>query len=259
MSNRRRGSGITSRLMALVALTMSPVFILFLWSSGDQRDIALETATAGILADAHATADGIESVGVELVSQASAATNRGVDLTSRLLAFSRRQPLAPKMLNLNELVLGIEGLLARTLDDAMVLEHELEEPSPVCAADANQLDSALLNLVLNARDAMPGGGRITMSTGTTNGRHSELAPGTYAHLTITDQGTGMSPEVAARAVEPFFTTKERGQGTGLGLSGAFGFAQQSGGTLVIDTTLGTGTSVHIYLPEQAPEDEPAQA
>ena len=245
--------------MALVALTMSPVFILFLWSSGGQRDIALETATAGILADAHATADGIESVGVELVSQASAATNRGVDLTSRLLAFSRRQPLAPKMLNLNELVLGIEGLFARTLGDAMVLEHDLEEPSPVCVADANQLDSALLNLVLTARDAMPGGGRITMSTGTTNGRHSELAPGAYAHLTITDQGTGMSPEVAARAVEPFFTTKERGQGTGLGLSGAFGFAQQSGGTLVIDTTLGTGTSVHIYLPEQAPEDEPAQA
>jgi|GEM_PF-1391314 signal transduction histidine kinase len=170
--------------MALVVLTMSPVFILFLWSSGDQRDIALETTTASILADAHATADRIESVGVELVSQASAATNRGADLTSRLLAFSRRQPLAPKMLNLNELVLGTQGLLARTLGDAMVLEYDLEEPSPVCVADANQLNSALLNLVLNARDAMPGGGRITMST---------------------------------------------------------------------------GTPVHIYLPEQAPEDEPAQA
>jgi len=192
-----------------------------------------------------------------LIVQASLATQRGGDLTSRLLAFSRKQALAPATIDLNSLVLGVSELLTRVLGEAVTVNLDLAPASPICVADANQLESAILNLAINARDAMPHGGEITISTAWAENLPPHLVAGRYARLTLSDQGAGMSPEIAKRAIEPFFTTKERGSGTGLGLSGAFGFAEQSGGTLVIESEVDVGTSMHIYLPA-SPVTTPSQ-
>jgi signal transduction histidine kinase len=186
-----------------------------------------------------------------LVDYALDAARRGADLTNRLLLFSRRQALAPREINLNELCQGMRHLLERTLGERVTVRYECAEDLPMCAADPSQLESVLVNLAINARDAMPDGGSITISTSATDEPPDGLDPGPYVVLSIADDGTGMSDEVMARALEPFFTTKERGRGTGLGLSGAYGFAEQSGGKLTIESAVGRGSTIRVFLPTRA--------
>lgn len=177
---------------------------------------------------------------------------RAGNLTHRLLAFSRRQPLDPKPLDCNALVLSMDELLRRTLGENIGLELALDPDPWPAHCDANQLENALLNLVLNARAAMPDGGTVRVAT--CNVAHQPVASPGRRHevdcvrIDVVDTGCGMPPDVMQRAFEPFFTTKPLGQGTGLGLSMIYGFAQQSGGTCEIDSTVGQGTAVHLYLP-----------
>ena len=186
---------------------------------------------------------------------------RAASLTQRLLAFSRRQSLDAKIVDLNGLVGSLEVLLRRTINEQSVLRFELAADMPSGIVDANQLESALLNLAINARDAMPDGGLLTVATGSvllddqTDAASLGLARGRYVTLTVSDTGVGMSPELLERAFEPFFTTKPMGQGTGLGLSMVYGFAKQSGGQVRIQSRPGAGTSVTLYLP--ATDTEPA--
>jgi PAS domain S-box-containing protein len=188
------------------------------------------------------------------VTSALAAAERGAELTSRLLAFARRQPLAPTSFDLNERVESMHDMLQRTLGETIDLRCHLAPDLKPAHADPSQVESALLNLALNARDAMPDGGRLTVETA--NARLDELsfaageevASGDYVMLAVSDTGTGMSPEVLRRAVEPFFTTKEVGRGSGLGLSMIYGFARQSGGYLKLYSEPGRGTTVRLYLP-----------
>jgi len=182
--------------------------------------------------------------------------NRAAALTHRLLAFARRQPLVPKSVDANQLVVSLEDLLRRTIGETIELEIVTPADLWPTLCDPNQLESALLNLAINARDAMPTGGRLTISTANAridgiNADAPALLPGEYICIEVTDTGTGMSPEVAARAFDPFFTTKPIGQGTGLGLSMIYGFARQSNGHATIDSRIGRGTSVKIYLPRHS--------
>ncbi len=182
--------------------------------------------------------------------------NRATALTQRLLAFSRRQTLDPKPIAVNELVSGMEDLLRQTLGPAIDLETRFQPTIWPVFCDRNQLENALLNLVLNARDSMPGGGRVLIETfgsgrGGPHGAASEAPPGEHVALSVTDAGVGMAPSVAARAFDPFFTTKPLGHGTGLGLSMIYGFVQQSGGRVVLRSTEGQGTAVTIYLPRHS--------
>jgi len=193
------------------------------------------------------------------------AAERGSGLVGQLLAFSRRQALAPETLDFNRLAEGMEDLLHRTLGEAVEIETKLA-PNPWPAmADKGQVESALLNLAINARDAMPNGGKLTIETGNVHldddyaERNAEIAPGDYAMLAVTDTGVGMPPEVLERAFEPFFTTKETGRGTGLGLSMIYGFAKQSGGHLKIYSEVGHGTTVRLYLPRASMTVEAATA
>ncbi len=187
------------------------------------------------------------------IHAAMTSANRAAALTHRLLAFARRQPLVPKVVDVNQLVVSLEDLLRRTIGETIDLEIISSDRLWCTLCDPNQLESALLNLAINARDAMPEGGRLIIATA--NARldnatadTSALSPGDYICIGVTDTGTGMSAEVAARAFDPFFTTKPIGQGTGLGLSMIYGFARQSNGHATIDSRLGRGTSVKLYLP-----------
>jgi CheY-like chemotaxis protein len=169
------------------------------------------------------------------------------------LAFSRRQTLDPKPTDVNALVLGMEELIRRTVGPAVAVEVVGAAGLWPALVDPPQLENALLNLCINARDAMPDGGRITVETANKwlddrAARDRDLPAGQYLSLCVTDTGTGMSPEVAARAFDPFFTTKPIGQGTGLGLSMIYGFARQSGGQVRIYSEPGQGTTMCIYLP-----------
>ena len=188
----------------------------------------------------------------KLAGNALQAAERGAQLTSQLLAFSRRQRLQPTPLNPNDVVTGMGDLLGRTIGPHIQIVTKLEPQLWNALADRAQIEVILLNLALNARDAMPSGGRLTISTANVDRVPSflapELAPGEYVAISVEDTGTGMSPEVQARAFEPFFTTKEQGRGTGLGLSQLYGFAKQSGGTARIDSVEGRGTTVSLYLP-----------
>jgi PAS domain S-box-containing protein len=191
---------------------------------------------------------------------ARGAANRAAALTHRLLAFSRRQTLAPKPTDVKALVAGMEDLIGRTIGPAIQLEAVNAAGLWPSLIDPSQLENAILNLCINARDAMPEGGRITIETGnrwldqrTAKDRGLEL--GQYISLCVSDTGTGMPPEVIARAFDPFFTTKPIGVGTGLGLSMIYGFAQQSGGAVRIYSELGQGTNVCIYLPRHWGEAE----
>jgi len=189
------------------------------------------------------------------ISAAMTSANRAAALTHRLLAFARRQPLIPKQVDANQLVMSLEDLLRRTIGEAIDLEIVAAGNLWFTLCDPNQLESALLNLVINARDAMPDGGRIVITTqnarfDAVTAETAALLPGDYVCIVVTDTGTGMSADVAARAFDPFFTTKPLGQGTGLGLSMIYGFAQQSNGHVEIDSKLGHGTSVRLYLPRQ---------
>jgi PAS domain S-box-containing protein len=179
------------------------------------------------------------------------AIDRGARLTQQLLAFARQQPLQPETRNLNRVITAFETVLRRAINPNIEFEVELDRKAHSAVIDSARFESALLNLVVNARDAMPQGGRITISTAAvTLGQHQAgmLAPGDYVRVTVADNGTGMPPEVVARAFEPFFTTKEMGKGTGLGLSQVYGFIKQSGGEVVIESRPGEGTAVSIYLP-----------
>ncbi|WP_029583945.1 PAS domain-containing hybrid sensor histidine kinase/response regulator [Bradyrhizobium sp. URHD0069] len=187
------------------------------------------------------------------INAAMTSANRAAALTHRLLAFARRQPLVPKGVDANRLVVSLEDLLRRTIGETIDLEIVASDELWCTLCDPNQLESALLNLAINARDAMPEGGKLTIATA--NARLDSvtadtpaLSPGDYICIAVTDTGKGMSAEVAARAFDPFFTTKPIGQGTGLGLSMIYGFARQSNGHATIDSKLGRGTSVKIYLP-----------
>ncbi len=187
------------------------------------------------------------------IHAAMTSANRAAALTHRLLAFARRQPLVPKVVDVNQLVVSLEDLLRRTIGETIDLEIVSSDGVWCTLCDPNQLESALLNLAINARDAMPKGGRLIIATA--NARldnatadTSALSPGDYICIGVTDTGTGMSAEVAARAFDPFFTTKPIGQGTGLGLSMIYGFARQSNGHATIDSGLNRGTSVKLYLP-----------
>lgn len=189
-----------------------------------------------------------------MVEQAQEATELGATLTNRLLAFARRQSLEPKEVNINELVLSMTELLRRTLGEAIKISTVLENQLWSSQADPGQLENAVINLAINARDAMPDGGILTIETANKDLDTSDfepqpdIDPGRYVVLSISDTGTGMDEETKERAFDPFFTTKEVGAGTGLGLSMVYGFAKQSGGHLAIYSEQGYGTTVSLYLP-----------
>jgi PAS domain S-box-containing protein len=188
---------------------------------------------------------------------------RGAALTSRLLAFSRQQPLAPKILDANKLVAGLTDLVRRALGDAVLLETVLAAGLWRTEADPNQLESAILNLALNARDAMPNGGKVTIETANcyldkayVSNLSEPVAEGQYVMIAVADTGAGMDRATIERAFDPFFTTKEIGKGTGLGLSQVYGFVRQSSGHVKIYSEPGQGTTVKIYLRRSAAvEDE----
>jgi PAS domain S-box-containing protein len=196
------------------------------------------------------------------LSAAQGAAKRAAALTHRLLAFSRRQTLDPKAINVNRLVAGMEDLIRRTAGPQVTLEVAAMSGLWTVQVDPNQLESALLNLCINARDAMPDGGRLTIETcnrwlDERSARDQQLPPGQYISLCVSDTGTGMTQEVIARAFDPFFTTKPIGMGTGLGLSMIYGFARQSGGHVRIYSELGHGSMVCVYLPRhRGPAEEP---
>ncbi len=181
---------------------------------------------------------------------------RGAELTQRLLVFARRQPLAPETLSANKLVSGMSDLLRRALGESVAIETVLAGGLWNVFADANQLENALINLAVNARDAMPDGGKLTIETANCYldeaycSMHADLIPGQYVGVFVTDTGSGMSEDVIDKAFEPFFTTKETGQGTGLGLSQVYGFVKESGGHVKIYSEVGQGTCVKLYLPRQ---------
>lgn len=196
-----------------------------------------------------------------LVAGAQRAAERGSLLTRQLLAFSRRQTLRPEAHNLNSLIYAAESVLRRGVGDDVRMELNLGRGLGDVNVDAAEFEAALLNLVVNARDAMPDGGDLTIRTrehmeppGDAPADANRLAPGRYIAVTVEDTGVGMPPEVLEHAVEPFFTTKEIGKGSGLGLSQVYGFAVQSGGRVKIDSEPGDGTSVTFYLPVRANGD-----
>ncbi len=203
------------------------------------------------------------------VAAAQGAAKRAAALTHRLLAFSRRQALDPRPTDMNRLIAGMEELIRRTVGPSVAVEAVGAAGLWLALVDPNQLENALLNLCINARDAMPEGGRLTIETANKwldgrAARERDLPPGQYLSLSVTDTGTGMTPDVVKRAFDPFFTTKPIGQGTGLGLSMIYGFARQSGGQVRAYSEVGHGTTMCLYLPRHQgvggePEDTLAPA
>ncbi|MDZ7767920.1 MAG: ATP-binding protein [Woeseiaceae bacterium] len=191
---------------------------------------------------------------LELVHSIQSAANRGADLTKSLLAFARRQPLQPKAVDAVALVHGLETLLRRAVGEDIDLKINAEQNLRLVQVDPAQLESALLNLALNARDAMPDGGRLTVELRPASldtayaGGHPDVEPGNYVLLVITDTGVGIAPQNLPKLFEPFYTTKERSKGSGLGLSMVFGFVKQSGGHVAVYSEVDVGTSVRMYLP-----------
>jgi PAS domain S-box-containing protein len=184
------------------------------------------------------------------IDAAMNSANRAASLTHRLLAFARRQSLNTQPVDINRMVMSMEELLRRTTGESIELEIDLSSALRLTRTDEHQLENALLNLVINARDAMPNGGRLLIQTEAVHVAvmHDALAPGDYVRLGVQDTGAGMSAQVIARAFDPFFTTKPIGQGTGLGLSMVYGFINQTGGQVLIDSTEGQGTRIDLYLP-----------
>jgi PAS domain S-box-containing protein len=198
------------------------------------------------------------------VASAQDAVRRGAKLSSQLLAFSRRQPLSPKVLNAGKLVAAMEDLLRRAIGDAVEVELVVSGGLWNTLADPTQIENAILNLAINARDAMQGRGKLTIEVGNAElddryaRQHSDVTPGQYVMLAVSDTGSGMTPEVAARAFEPFFSTKMVGAGTGLGLSMIYGFVKQSGGHVKIYSEVGAGTTIRMYLPRSMQREEVLQ-
>jgi two-component system CheB/CheR fusion protein len=190
----------------------------------------------------------------ELIREALEAAFRGADLTRRLLAFARQQPLRPQRVDVNELVAGITRLLSRTLGEDIEISLDLASEVWPVVVDPAQLEASLTNLATNARDAMPDGGRLMVVTRNRNldadyaAQHTEVVAGGYVVIEVSDTGCGMTPEVMDRIFEPFFTTKSRDKGTGLGLSMVFGFIKQSGGHISVYSEPGIGTSFRLFLP-----------
>ena len=190
----------------------------------------------------------------KIADDIATAAERGSDLTRSLLAFARKQPLMPRDIDIGQKILGMEQLLRRTLGEHVECEFRIDPGLWRASVDPGQLASALLNLVLNARDAMPSGGRLTVKVQNISLGEADVdvdgqaRPGDYIMVAVTDTGTGMTAEVASRAFEPFFTTKDVGKGTGLGLSMVYGFAQQSGGSMQIRSEPGQGTAVKLFFP-----------
>jgi CheY-like chemotaxis protein len=190
---------------------------------------------------------------------------RGAQLTSRLLAFSRQQPLEPRPLDVNALVRDMSDLLRRSIGENICLDTVLNPDVWRTYADASQLESAVINLCVNSRDAMPEGGALTLRTANASldaaysASNVDARAGDYVLIEVADTGAGMSPEVLARAFDPFYTTKSTGKGTGLGLSQVYGFVKQSEGHVRIDSSIGEGTTVRIYLPRYSGAAEPAAA
>jgi signal transduction histidine kinase len=196
----------------------------------------------------------------QCIDNATEGAQRGATLTARLLAFARQQPLEPKVLDTNKLVGGVSEMLRRTLGERVQVETVLAGGLWRVSADPAQIESALVNLAVNARDAMPDGGKLTIETGNCElderyaATHEEVTAGQYVMLSVTDTGTGMPQEVIERAFEPFYTTKTVGRGTGLGLSQVFNFIKQSNGHVKIYSEIGHGTTIKLYLPRYAGEE-----
>lgn len=194
------------------------------------------------------------------IDAAVTSANRAAALTHRLLAFARRQSLDPQPVDVNRLILSMEDMLRRTIGEHIQLTTQLKPTLWLAHTDAHQLENALLNLVINSRDAMPAGGRLLIGTANIAIDHSlpdSTEPGDYVQLSVSDTGCGMSTEVITKAFDPFFTTKPIGQGTGLGLSMVYGFVKQTGGQVHIDSQPGQGTSISLLLPRD--QQEPIQA
>lgn len=194
---------------------------------------------------------------LRLLDNARAGTERGSTLTRRMLAFARRQELQKERVDLRTLVEGMKELMQRTLGGTVTVETHFAARLPAVEADPNQLESALLNLAVNARDAMDGAGTIVIATDETWARdgHGPVAPGHYVRLSLSDAGSGMDEDTLKRAIEPFFTTKGIGKGTGLGLSMVHGLAEQLGGALILQSRVDQGTTAEIWLPAALPSPE----
>jgi signal transduction histidine kinase len=188
----------------------------------------------------------------DLITAALAAANRGASLTRQLLTFGRRQMMRPANLDINDLLLGCNEIVRGAVGPLIEVRYRLEPGRIVCCVDVEELERVILNLAINARQAMEEGGTLTIETGTVHvaptTTSEDLGAGDYVRITLTDTGHGMTPEVAARAFDPFFTTKEVGEGSGLGLGQAYGFAKQSGGHAAIDSSVDVGTSIILHLP-----------
>jgi PAS domain S-box-containing protein len=190
------------------------------------------------------------------LSEAISAARKGSDLTRQMLAFARRQVLEPREVQLNELVSDLAPLLSRTIGEMVQLKVAVMDGNPKALIDPSQLESAILNLAINARDAMPKGGHLTIETQPVYldqayaAKYPEVTPGHYVMVAVSDTGNGMSPELLERVFQPFFTTKEQGKGSGLGLSMVYGFIKQSGGHINIYSEVGHGTAVKMYLPRK---------
>ena len=200
----------------------------------------------------------------KFVDSATDAASRAASLTARLLAFSRQQPLAPQVVDANRIVTGMSDLLRQTLGEPISVETVLAGGLWKTHADPSQIENAIINLAVNARDAMPDGGSLTIETANCHlddsyaASHAEVTAGQYVMIAVTDTGAGMTPDVLAKAFEPFFTTKPVNKGTGLGLSQIFGFVKQSGGHVKIYSEPGEGTTVKVYLKRHFGEEQELQ-
>jgi signal transduction histidine kinase/CheY-like chemotaxis protein len=218
------------------------------------------TGTIEILADAVADKPGLAAV-AKMIDEAA---GRGADLTQRLLAFARRQPLQPREIDVNTLVIDATKLLRPTLGEHIEIKTALAGDLKAALVDPHQLSSALLNLAINARDAMPEGGKLMLETSNVHldenyaKANSEVQPGDYVLIAVSDTGEGIPADIRDRVFEPFFTTKEVGRGTGLGLSMVYGFIKQSGGHIKIYSEVGHGTTIKLYLPKASAEAQAAQ-
>jgi PAS domain S-box-containing protein len=213
----------------------------------------LLTVVLGNLEILERSLDAASGRALKAVRAAMTGATRAVTLTQRLLAYAQRQPLRPRTVDVNELVAGMGDLISRTQGEMIRYEFSLGAQPPFCVCDANQLETALLNLVINARDAMPQGGRLTIATANVafdevRANLRRIVAGSYVMLAVSDTGVGMSRETVERAFEPFFTTKGAGKGTGLGLSMVYGFVKQSNGHTEIESEPGSGTTLRIFLP-----------
>jgi signal transduction histidine kinase len=206
----------------------------------------------------------VEARAERALDHALVGAQRAAQLTQRLLAFSRRQPLDPRVVDPNKLIVSMSDLLARSLGENIALETISGAGLWKIEADVSELETTLLNLALNARDAMPNTGKLTIETSNAFldeeycRQHEGIRPGQYVLIAVTDNGVGMAPETVDKAFEPFFTTKETGKGTGLGLSQVYGFIKQSGGHVKIYSEPGEGTSIKLYLPRHLGEEADIQ-